>query len=234
MLFTNPHKGVYLATAMSLLLLVGCGSTPKTPDETIGDLQQSPEGAEGGPQFSFDLSGPEQNPYLTQEVSVPGPAQALFNDGVRAMQAQQWSRAIILLQQLNREYPNLSGPYLNLGIAYRQLQQMDAAEQAFAQAVTVNAMNMDALNQLALLKREKGDFKAAETFYLEALSVWPRHPPSHKNIGILYDLYMGEFAKALDHFEVYQYLQAEPDRRIAGWIIDLQRRIENLQAGAQP
>jgi len=222
------NYGLLLALTV---LLAACGSTP----EKTADDQSMPVGVDGqAPQFSFDLSGPDQNPYLQQAVSVPGDASALFNDAVRAMQSEQWSRAETLLQRVISQYPELSGPYLNLGIVYRHLNQIDKAEAAFAKAVQVNSLNIDALNQLAIIKREQGDFKAAETFYLSALAVWPKHASTHKNLGILYDLYMGELNKALDHFEVYQYLQPEPDRLVAGWIIDLQRRVNNLQAGAQP
>jgi tetratricopeptide (TPR) repeat protein len=226
-----------LGALATLLLLVACGSTPEkmSDAESAQDAIETEVGAEGeAPQISFDLGGPDQNPYLAQEVSAPGAARALFADAIRAMQSQQWSRAETLLQQLISQYPDLSGPYLNLGIVYRQRNQLDKAEEAFAKAVTVNDMNIDALNQLALIKREQGDFRAAETHYLSALAVWPKHDVSHKNLGILYDMYMGELAKALEQFEIYQFLQPEPDRRINGWIIDLQRRISNLQAGAQP
>lgn len=234
MLFTNLRTYIILLFASAILLLAGCGSTPEieTAETNVEEMGVA-DGAAPPPQTSFELTGPEFNPYLAQEVSVPGAARALFTDAIRALQTEQWSRAETLLKQLNTDYPNLSGPYLNLGIVYRQLNQLELAEQAFTQAVSVNAMNLDALNQLALLKREQGDFAAAEQHYLAALKVWPRHDISHKNLGILYDLYMGQFAKALEHFELFQYLQDEPDRRVQGWIADLKRRVANLQAGAQ-
>ena len=220
------------------LILAACGSTPEKTTElepTSATANNSPDTIVPGeaPQLTFDLGGPDTNPYLEQASDAPAPARALFNDAVKAMQAEQWSRAETLLQSLIGQYPDLSGPYLNLGIVYRHLNQMDKAKEAFAKAVTVNSMNIDALNQLALINREQGDFKAAETHYLSALAVWPKHDTTHKNLGILYDLYMGELTKALEQFEMFQFLQPEPDRRVAGWIIDLQRRISNEQAGTQ-
>ena len=105
---------------------------------------------------------------------------------------------------------------------------LEQAQQAFAQAIAANGKNLDAYNQLAVVKREQGDFAGAEGLYLQALEVWPQHAASHRNIGILYDLYLGQFDKALLHFESYQQLQQEPDRQIAGWIIDLKRRLQNV------
>jgi len=230
-----------VALTIVAVLLSACSSSPKVADRANqANVQQAgPDTVDGdensaaqAPQFSFDLSGPGQNPYLQQDVNISGAVRALFADAVAAMQNQQWSQAESLLLQLTEQYPELSGPLLNLGIVYRQLNQLNKAERAFTQAVAVNNLNIDALNQLALLKREQGDFKAAEVHYLAALAVWPRHDITHKNLGILYDMYMGEFNKAVEHFEIYQFLQAGPDRRVSGWIIDLKRRIKNLQVGA--
>ncbi len=235
MRFINQTK-IFFFTLLLAALLSACGATPEMADveeELDQELVEGEAGAEAL-KFSFDLTGPAENPYLLQEVSVPGAASALFRDALAAMQSQQWSRAENLFLQLNAQYPNLSGPYLNLGIVYRQLNKIEDAEKALAKAISVNELNIYALNQLALLKREQGDFKAAETLYLNALAIWPRHDSSHKNLGILYDMYMGDFDRAVEHFEVYQYLQAEPIRQVAGWIVDLKRRISNLQAGAQP
>lgn len=226
------NNGKYIALTVLAMLLTACGSTPEKSDEQSAQAQLPVD--DGATQFTFDLTGPDTNPYFEQEVNAPSAARALFADAVRAMQSQQWPQAESILLQVVSQYPDLSGPYLNLGIVYRHRNQMDKAKEAFAQAATINSMNIDALNQLALINRELGDFKAAETHYLSALSIWPKHADSHRNLGILYDLYMGEFDKALQHFEIYQYLQNEPNRQVAGWIIDLQRRINNLQAGAQP
>ena len=102
---------------------------------------------------------------------------------------------------------------------------MDKADQAFTRAIAVNANNLAAYNQLAIMKREAGQFSAAEALYQQALRVWPFHPESHKNLGILYDLYLGKGALALQHYQAYQQLLAEPDRQVNGWIIDLERRL---------
>lgn len=173
------------------------------------------------------------NPYLSANISVPGKAQAAFVQALAAMREQQWQKSEVLFQELTVEYPKLSGPWLNLGIIYRETSRPEQAAEAFGQAITVNADNLDAYNQLAVVKREQGKFTEAETLYLKALDVWPYHAESHRNIGILYDLYLGQFDKALFHFENYQTLQDEPDTQIAGWIIDLKRRLKTV-AKAEP
>lgn len=80
------------------------------------------------------------------------------------------------------------------------------------------------INEEAIALREQGDFAAAEQRYLRALSIAEEHAATHRNIGILYDLYVGDPDKALRHYKRYQSLTGDSDRAMAGWIADLQRR----------
>jgi Flp pilus assembly protein TadD len=119
----------------------------------------------------------------------------------------------------------LSGVYLNLGIVYRNKGDLEKAIAEFNLAITANMRNVDAYNQLAVLKRESGDFNGAETLYQKALSIWPFYPEGHKNIAILYDLYLGKPELALSHYQAYQQLLPAPDKQVDSWVADLQRRL---------
>lgn len=204
-----------------VILLSGCTSNPQQ-----GANSQSHD-ASTSAQAVAVLPGTERtpNPYLHNQPAVDQQAQALFGTALIAMNKQQWAQAEAQLQRINREYPRLSGPYLNLGLVYLAQGETDKAEQAFTRAIAVNANNLAAYNQLAIMKREAGQFSAAETLYQQALVVWPFHPESHKNLGILYDLYLGKGALALQHYQAYQKLLDESDRQVNGWIIDLERRL---------
>lgn len=114
---------------------------------------------------------------------------------------------------------------MNLGLVYRAQNENKRAEQAFNDAIAANHTNLNAYNQLAILQREAGNFSAAEANYKKALSLWPFHPDSHKNIAILYDLYMGKSAEALPHYEAYLQLIGGEDKQALSWIADLQRRL---------
>jgi tetratricopeptide (TPR) repeat protein len=216
------------ATTLTLVLLNACSNTPDTQETPEVAVPETAAAATTSGS-AIVLEGPDENPYLTQTVDVPKAAQQQFNQAINAMAAHQWPSAEQQLQQLTANYPTLSGPYLNLGIVYRQTNRLDKAEEAFKAALTANTKNLEAYNQLAYIKREQGDFKAAEANYLSALQVWPKHPATHKNLGILYDLYLGQWDKALDHFRKYDYLVGSSDKTVAGWIIDLQRRLNAAQ-----
>jgi len=158
--------------------------------------------------------------------------QASFNEAVAAMQQKQWDKAEVTLKQLAEKNPKLSGIYLNLGIVYRNKGDTAKAVEEFNRAITANPKNLDAYNQLAVLKREAGDFSAAENLYLKALIVWPFYPEGHKNIAILYDLYLSKPEQALPHYQAYQQLLTAPDKQVDSWVAELQRRLNSGKAPA--
>jgi tetratricopeptide (TPR) repeat protein len=204
-----------VSAGLLLLQLAACSSHPPY------DSQQSLAASSSVDSLDSQVG---LNPYLLNRQSVPKRAQLGFDQALEEMRSQQWSRARSTLQLLTEDYPQLSGPWLNLGIVYLRLERLDEAAAAFRQAIAINGNNLEAYNQLASLRRSAGDFAAAESLYLEALAIWPQHAASHLNLGVLYDLYLGQFDKAAHHYEAYQSLQQEPDRRVAGWLLDMQRR----------
>lgn len=165
------------------------------------------------------------NPYLQNKPAINNAAAQQFSNATRAMRNKEWAQAEALLQQIVAQHKNFSGAWLNLGLVYHAQKDNKRAEQAFIQAISANHLNLDAYNQLAILQREQGRFNEAEINYKKALTVWPFHAESHKNIGILYDLYLGKNAEALAHFEAYRQLRGDNDKQVIGWIADLQRRL---------
>jgi Tfp pilus assembly protein PilF len=170
------------------------------------------------------------NPYLQNPVAVPAAAQQKFQQANKALAAGDWQNAESDLLWLTTNHPALSGAFLNLALLYAETQQLEKAEQYFNQAISVNKLNVNAYNQYAIYWRKRGQFEQAEQLYLKALDVWPDYPAAHLNLGILYDLYMGALPPALEHYRLYQALLEEPSRQIQGWIMDAERRLQQLGA----
>jgi len=216
------------------VVLSGCaGFTSPPPSEepaNQGSLEDITTSNSQRPIESVDAllpgAGAMPNPYLLNPREVSGGVQKLFDRAVKLHRAKNWPEAELAWQEINLAAPNLSGPFLNLGLVYEATGKTDRAVSAYEKAISVNRLNVNAYNQLAILKRKSGDFQAAETLYLQALQIWPDSPASHRNIGILYDLYMGKLPQALEHYQQYQALAAEPDDAVKGWIVDLQRRLD--------
>ncbi len=203
----------------------GCQMLPDTPSPEAAD---STETASADKETAEKAAGAEQplpNPYRVDPPSVPGAARQRFDDALAALEQQQWQAAETDLLWITEHHPELSGPYLNLALLYQRSQQPDKVEPAFRQAIAATPDNVAAYNQYAIYLRQQGRFADAEAQYLRALEVWPDSPNTHLNLGILYDLYMGQLQQALKHYRAYQALQPEPDRRVQGWIVDTERRL---------
>ncbi|MCE2027979.1 tetratricopeptide repeat protein [Sessilibacter corallicola] len=243
-------KPVFVAIILPLVALGGCSSQfpiniGKASGTTSENAQQSEtqaktdqtnqEGTQelvSGENADGELAAleplPPQNPYLANPKSVPENIALLFEQAKQLHIAKDWPAAELAWQEITVSAPELSGPHLNLGLVYEATDRFELAETAYSAAISANSLNLDAYNQLAILKRKQGEFEQAETQYLNALSIWPDHAKSHLNIAILYDLYMGRLEPALAHYEQYQALAEAPEKRVVGWISDLRRRIDSL------
>jgi tetratricopeptide (TPR) repeat protein len=107
----------------------------------------------------------------------------------------------------------------------------EMARRWFEQRVANDPANPAAYNRYGIFLREQGRFAEAEQVYLDALAVDDSCADTHRNIGILYDLYRGEREQALQHYYSYQQLTGEDDRTVSGWIADLERQATMLVRG---
>lgn len=208
------------------LLLAACSTGGGEKLKTDGELvAEEPELDENGLPKLVKIP----NPYDAQAVEISAEARAAYAEALAAIEKKNWQSAEILLQDMTAKFPHLSGPFVNLGIVYQNLEKFELSEQALRRAIEVNKLNIDAYTILALQKREVGQFAEAEALYKESLVVWPHSVESHRNLGILYDLYMGKFDLALEHYEMCSRLLDQPDKTLRGWIIDLKRRMSQQQ-----
>ena len=178
------------------------------------------------------LSGCSLSPWLSgggSEDDVDPYLTGQFDAALEAMAQQQWQQAEQLLLAITQVRPDLSGPWVNLGVVYQQQESHHQALQAWQQAATVNPNNADAYNYLGVYYRQQGDFKQAREYYAQGLVVAPENQFLLLNMAILLDLYLADWPQALHYYQRYQQLVGEEDQQVTGWIIDLQRRISQGQ-----
>ncbi len=185
--------------------------------------------APDAPPTSAVEAAPPQNPYLAERSAVPVDASSRFEHSKLAIEQGEWLDAKGQLHSLVKDYPELSGPCLNLALVYRHLDDSEQADFWFKQSIDRNSNNLLAYNQYGIFLREQGRFEQAESIYLQALAIWEPHADTHRNIGILYDLYLGNKKNALRHFYRYQALQDFKDKIVAGWIVDLERQLSSVE-----
>lgn len=148
------------------------------------------------------------------------------------MKAGQDSKAEALLLAFTREYPQLAGPHVNLGITYYRSGRLEQAEQALRRALDLNPSRADAYNHLGIVLRYRGRFEEARAAYEQALKLDANYSYAYLNLGILYDLYLFAPDKALTQYQHYQDLHAGDDQQVDKWIIDLKRRAQSSQKTA--
>ena len=126
------------------------------------------------------------------QIKVSPEAQKDYDTALEAIRAGNKGKAKSLLKTLSQAYPELSGPYTNLGLLYFHEGNVKEAEAAFKQAIKVNPRSAVSYNHLGIIYRGKGDFNQSRSYYVKALKVDLNYAYAHLNYGILLDLYLGE------------------------------------------
>lgn len=171
--------------------------------------------------------GVAPTPEKAPEPKVDPKVAADYKAALDAMQGGQTEKAKQLFLVMAQAYPNLSGPYANLGIIHFQAGDHAAAAAAFNKALEINPKNAVSLNHLGIISRNKGEFKPAQQYYERALQADPNYAYAHLNYGILLELYMGKLDDALEHYKKYLSLTGDEDATVKKWVVDLERRVKS-------
>lgn len=101
-----------------------------------------------------------------------------------------------------------------------------AALKAWEQAVTLNPKDAATINNLALLYAEDKQFSKAVDLLKTGLEHSPDVAQLHFNLAVISELYLLDLGTALEHYKRYEELAEAEDSRVAGWIADLERRVD--------
>src|SRR5690349_7645662 len=133
------------------------------------------------------------------------------------------TQASLEFQVMTQSYPDLPGPYANLGLLYRNANQLTEAEAAFQKAAEHAPWDAATWTEYGVTLRQAGKFAEARTAYEKALALNPNYAPAHRNLGVLLDLYLEDSVAAQSEFETYKTLTGE-DKPVSGWLAELRSR----------
>jgi tetratricopeptide (TPR) repeat protein len=133
------------------------------------------------------------------------------------------TQASLEFQLMTQTYPDLPGPYANLGLLYRNANQLTDAESSFQKATEHAPWDAATWTEYGVTLRQAGKFAEARTAYEKALSLNPGYAPAHRNLGVLLDLYLDEPLTAQSELETYKTLTGE-DKPVSGWLAELRSR----------
>jgi tetratricopeptide (TPR) repeat protein len=165
---------------------------------------------------------------------VPERAAQQYRQALDMMRSGRDTDAELELKQLSAAYPQFAGPQLNLGLLYVKDSKLTEAETALKAAVQINPANAPAGNELGIVERRLGKFTDAEAAYQRTITADPNYAPAHLNLGVLYDLYLAEPQKALDEFERYIEIAGQGNKQVAGWVVELRKRVGAPAAKKEP
>lgn len=152
-------------------------------------------------------------------------ARPRFQEALQRMKSGDLDAALVLFQELSAQFPTLAGPVVNQAIILRLQENYEQAKSVLQTALLNKAQNPYLMNELGLIHRQLGNFEAAKQAYLSAIRMEPNYDKAHYNLAVVADLYLHDPALAYQHFEIYQSLQVEPDKKVAGWLKEIERRI---------
>ena len=211
---------------LTLLFAVGCSHNaqpvvPQTPPAVSTETE--PAVPAEAPLGLVNITQDAGGFAISQTVLVSDEVRADYDAAVLMLEQGQYQQGIDLLLKVTERAPELTPAYIDLGIAYGRLDDLEHAEASLNKALELNPQHPAAYNELGLVQRRKGEFKKARASYDQALTQFPDFHYAHRNLAILCDLYLGDSACALEHYEAYRRLVPD-DTDVPKWIADLRSR----------
>jgi Flp pilus assembly protein TadD len=205
----------------ALVLLAGCAAQSTAP---------APGAATRAPAQPVPAETPAAP--APADAGVPRAAQVHYRAALELMQRELFDEAAQSFEAMTRTYPDLSGPYLNLGIIHTRQGRTAEAEGVLRVAAERDPRNPLAWNLLGLAYREAGRFADARAAYEQALAIDSGYGDARFNLAVLYDLYLQQPEQALINYELYRRAGGEGDAMLERWIAELRQQVSNRRGAA--
>lgn len=161
---------------------------------------------------------------ITEDARIGSDVRTDYDQALKSLEQGDVTLGIAMLEAIVETAPDLSAPRIDLGIAFHNAGNLDAAEKHLLRALESNPEHPIAHNELGIVYRKTGRFAAARTSYEAALAVYPGYHYARRNLAILCDLYLADLNCALDNYEAYM-ATVPSDDEASMWIKDLRYRM---------
>lgn len=202
--------------SLLMVMLVACsGVTVKEP----------PEDSDAGTTVSNSVNGQSSAAKQIEPGVITD-----YQHAIDLLDQGNFHEADLLLSSVVEKYPDLSAPLYNLGVISEELGNPEKATRYYQRALEVDSNYYLALNNLGVIARTDGKFQEALDYYLKGLEIAPDNSELHYNLGVLHEIYLHDYEKAVEYYERYLSLAGTQDNVaieksvIQSWIKDLKRR----------
>lgn len=202
---------------MLIIVLNACSSQQAIKK---GENTSSSIDSQTGQSFAFTGVDPMADIQINAEIKKNYKAVSLLN------KQKKYSQAITLLNSIKLKYPQLSGPDYQKARIYFNQEKLEEALKTINLSLKNNSRNYYSLNLKGIILKALGKFDQSKDVYLQAISIYPAYPNTHLNLGILADVYLRELPLALLQYRQYMKLTSNKDKKVANWILELERRIK--------
>lgn len=149
-----------------------------------------------------------------------------YSRGLGYLRANQYTEAESAFTALISTRPELAGPYANMGLLYIKKNQFDKAVEMLNKALEKNPRMAHAQQLLGYIETRNSNFLKARDHYLKAIEFKPDYAVAHYNVALLYDVYLRDIPKAVEHYKRYLELTNNQDKRTADWVIELSNSLK--------
>jgi Flp pilus assembly protein TadD len=161
---------------------------------------------------------------ITEQVRIGGDARADYERALQLLAQARDDEGIRLLVAVTEAAPDVTAPYIDLGIAYARSGDLERAETVLETAALLSPDHPIVHNELGIVYRKTGRFTEARASYEKALAVFSDFHFARRNLAVLCDLYLADLGCAFQHYTAYLQSVVDDDE-VELWVADIRNRL---------
>jgi len=161
---------------------------------------------------------------ITEQVRISSSARTGYERAIELLRSERIDEGIAVLQEVIESTPEATAPYVDLGLAFSQIGELQQAEEALTTAERLSPENPVVHNELGIVYRKTGRFDEARASYEKALAVYEDFHFARRNLAVLCDLYLADLECALENYRAY-LASVDSDAEAEIWIADIENRL---------
>lgn len=222
-----------VAILLLTLLATGCATLDGSVSRSSVEVETKPAGQEKQeivrPAKPTRIATDDELGFtITERVRIAGDVRDAYSEALRLLKNGDSAAGIAGLEAVIAQAPELTAPYIDLGVAYSQAGDFEKAETNLQHALQLTPDHPVAHNELGIVYRRTGRFALARQSYENALRILPDFYYAQRNLGVLCDLFLQDLQCALSNYQAYQQIFPD-DREVSIWIADIENRVGSVE-----